>query len=54
MTAAAASAPPMPLTELARRHLEAGRLPRTGGVRPQLLVTVELDSLLGHPVQPGR
>ena len=36
------------LTELARRALEAGRLPRTGGVRPQLLVTVELDSLLGH------
>ena len=28
-------------------HLEAGRLPRTGGVRPQLLVTVDLDSLLG-------
>ena len=37
------------LTELARRALEAGRLPQTGGVRPQLLVTVELDSLLGHP-----
>ena len=37
------------LTELARRHLEAGRLPKTGGVRPQLLVTVELDSLLGRP-----
>ena len=36
------------LTELARRHLEAGRLPKTGGVRPQLLVTVDLDSLLGH------
>ena len=24
------------LTELARRSLEAGRLPQTGGVRPQL------------------
>jgi hypothetical protein len=35
------------LTELARRTLEAGRLPHTGGVRPQLLVTVDLDSLLG-------
>jgi Domain of unknown function (DUF222) len=29
------------LTELARRALEAGRLPKTGGVRPQLLVTVD-------------
>ena len=37
------------LTELARRTLESGRLPQTGGVRPQLLVTVDLDSLLGHP-----
>jgi Domain of unknown function (DUF222) len=38
------------LAELARRHLEGGRLPRAGGVRPQLLVTVDLDSLLGpHP-----
>jgi hypothetical protein len=35
------------LTELARRSLEAGRLPQTAGVRPQLLVTVDLDSLLG-------
>jgi hypothetical protein len=35
------------LTELARRHLEGGRLPRSGGVRPQLLVTVDLDTLLG-------
>jgi hypothetical protein len=34
------------LAELARRTLEAGRLPQTGGVRPQLLVTVDLDSLL--------
>jgi hypothetical protein len=37
------------LTELARRQLEGGRLPQTGGVRPQLLVTVDLDSLLGRP-----
>jgi hypothetical protein len=37
------------LTELARRALEAGRLPQTGGVRPQLLVTVDLASLLGRP-----
>jgi hypothetical protein len=37
------------LTELARRNLEGGQLPQTGGVRPQLLVTVELDSLVGHP-----
>jgi hypothetical protein len=35
------------LAELARR-LEGGRLPNTGGVRPQLTVTVELASLLGH------
>jgi Domain of unknown function (DUF222)/HNH endonuclease len=38
------------LAELARRHLEGGRLPQSGGVRPQLLVTVDLASLLGpHP-----
>jgi hypothetical protein len=37
------------LTELARRALEAGHLPQVGGVRPQLTVTVDLDSLLGHP-----
>jgi hypothetical protein len=36
------------LTELARRNLEAGHLPQTGGVRPQLTVTVDLDSLLGR------
>jgi hypothetical protein len=34
------------LVELARRSLEAGQLPQAGGVRPQLLVTVDLDSLL--------
>jgi hypothetical protein len=32
------------LVELARRTLEGGRLPLTGGVRPQLLVTVDLAS----------
>jgi hypothetical protein len=37
------------LAELCRRSLEGGWLPKTGGVRPQLLVTVDLDSLLGHP-----
>jgi hypothetical protein len=37
------------LAELARRALEGGWLPKAGGVRPQLLVTVDLDSLLGHP-----
>ena len=36
------------LAELARRALEAGRLPQTGGVRPQLTVTVDLDSLQGR------
>jgi hypothetical protein len=37
------------LAELARRTLETGQLPQAGGVRPQLLVTVDLDSLVGHP-----
>jgi hypothetical protein len=32
----------------ARRALEGGRLPQAGGVRPQLAVTVDLDSLLGR------
>jgi hypothetical protein len=41
------------LAELARRSLEAGRLPRTGGVRPQLLVTVDLATLLGQPGSLG-
>jgi hypothetical protein len=36
------------LTELARRSLEGGRLPRVGGVRPQLMVMVNLDSLQGR------
>ena len=35
------------LGELARQALQAGRLPQAGGQRPQLTVTVELDSLLG-------
>ena len=34
------------LAELARRSLEGGRLPHTGGSAPQLTVTVDLDSLL--------
>ena len=38
------------LTELARRNLESCRLPQSGGLRAQLLVTVDLDSLLSHPV----
>jgi hypothetical protein len=37
------------LAELARQALEGGRLPQVGGVRPQLTVTVDLDSLLGRP-----
>jgi hypothetical protein len=41
------------LVELARRALEGGRLPRAGGVRPQLLVTVDLDSLAGRPGGTG-
>jgi hypothetical protein len=41
------------LTELARRALEGGRLPQTAGVRPQLIVTVDLDSLLGRPRSLG-
>jgi uncharacterized protein DUF222/HNH endonuclease len=34
------------LAELARRALEGGQLPKRGGVRPQLALVVELDSLL--------
>jgi Domain of unknown function (DUF222) len=41
------------LAELARRALEAGQLPQTGGVRPQLIVTVDLDTLIGHPGTVG-
>ena len=42
------------LTELARRALEAGQLPTTGGVRPQLSVLIDLPSLEGRPGGPGR
>jgi Domain of unknown function (DUF222)/HNH endonuclease len=41
------------LTELARRALEGGRLPQTGGVRPQVTVTIELAGLLGEGGMPG-
>jgi hypothetical protein len=41
------------LTELARRNLESGQLPQTGGVRPQLTVIVDLDSLLSRPGAMG-
>jgi Domain of unknown function (DUF222) len=37
------------LTELARRALEGGGLPKVGGVRPQLLVTTDITSLAGRP-----
>ena len=33
------------LEELARRQLEGGHLPKTGGVRPQLSVIIDLPSL---------
>jgi Domain of unknown function (DUF222)/HNH endonuclease len=42
------------LEELARQRLESGRLPITGGVRPQLSVIVDLQSLTGDPGGPGR
>jgi Domain of unknown function (DUF222) len=41
------------LAELARRALEGGRLPQMGGVRPQVTVTVDLDSLLGQRAVGG-
>ena len=41
------------LAELARRQLEAGQLPKTGGVRPQLSVIVDLNSLGGQPSRIG-
>jgi hypothetical protein len=41
------------LTELARRQLEGGRLATTGGVRPQVAVTIDLAALLGQPGLPG-
>jgi hypothetical protein len=42
------------LTELARRQLEAGQLPVTGGVRPQLSVIVDLHSLDRRDGRDGR
>ena len=36
------------LGELARRQLEGGQLPKVGGVRPQLAVVVDSQSLLGR------
>jgi hypothetical protein len=41
------------LTELARRSLEGGQLPRAGGVRPQLNVIVDLASLHRQPGAVG-
>jgi Domain of unknown function (DUF222)/HNH endonuclease len=41
------------LAALARRSLEHGCLPQTAGARPQLLVTVDLDSLMGQPGPGG-
>jgi Domain of unknown function (DUF222) len=41
------------LAELAAGPGKAGRLPQTGGIRPQLLVRVDLDSLLGRPGTVG-
>jgi hypothetical protein len=37
------------LAELGRHTPEGGGLPKAGGVRPQLLVAVDLNSLLGRP-----
>src|SRR5215213_10305110 len=41
------------LTELARRSLEGGQLPKAGGVRPQLSVIVDLHSLHRQPSAVG-
>src|SRR5664280_871078 len=41
------------LVELARRSLDGGGLPESGGERPHLNVTVDLSALLGGP-GPGR
>jgi hypothetical protein len=38
---------------LARRQLEGGRLPNSGGVRPQVTVMVDLAGLLGGSGLPG-
>ncbi len=44
------------LVELARRALAAGRLPVSGGVRPQVVVTMSVDQLRAriHEPAPGR
>ena len=42
------------LTELARRQLEGGQLPKTGGVRPPLSVIVDLPSLNRLDGPPSR
>jgi hypothetical protein len=41
------------LAELARWGVQAGQLPRAGGLRPQVMVTVELASLLAARGGPG-
>jgi Domain of unknown function (DUF222)/HNH endonuclease len=41
------------LADLARQALQGGRLPRAGGLRPQVTVTVELASLLARHGGPG-
>src|SRR5215475_720175 len=40
------------LVELARRQLDHGDLPTTGGERPHMTVLVPLDTLLRHPGTP--
>lgn len=42
------------LTELCGRALQAGDLPRVGGVRPHLMVTATLGTVLGVSSEPGR
>jgi hypothetical protein len=37
------------LTEMARRQLDAGELPRVGGQKPHLMVSVEMATLTGEP-----
>ena len=41
------------LVELARRSLDGGGLPETGGVRPHVTVVVDLPALLGEPGAPA-
>jgi hypothetical protein len=49
MTATVTSAPPTPWLSCAAASLEGGWLPTAGGVRPQLLITTDLETLLGGP-----